>query len=115
MNSAQTLRDLVDAMQAGELDAARELAQALRCRLACSGFYPIGHSPQSVRDCLDSVERRIDGTGPLPAFTLVCRGCDDGEGVASEEQAMLEGWCEVAPDLELPQANFAGWCPHCRG
>ena len=115
MDPAQTLHDLIAAMQAGDFAAGRELASALRGWLTHGGFGPPGHSAASIQCYLDSVTRRIDGNGPQPLFSLICCGCDAGEGVGTEDEAMLHGWSEVRPASDLLQANFVGWCPDCKG
>jgi hypothetical protein len=61
-----------------------------------------------------SVLRRTSGHGPEPVFTLVCRHCDAGEHIETEEQAIGEGWSEIEPAYALPQANYCGLCPDCR-
>ena len=114
MDPAQTLRDLIAAMQAGDAARCRELAAALRGWIARGGYAPPGHTAISIECYLSSVARRIDGCGPQPVFTLVCCDCDAGEDVESPEQAMLEGWSEIGPAFDLLQANFAGWCPDCK-
>ena len=114
MDPAQTLRDLIAAMQTGDFAAGRELASALRGWLARGGFGTPGHSVTSILCYLESVTRRTAGWRPQPLFTLVCCECDAGEGVESEEQAILEGWSEVGPAFDLLQANYAGWCPVCK-
>lgn len=114
MDPAQTLLDLINAMQAGDFAAGRELASALRDWLAHGGFGPPGHTAASLQCYLASVIRRIDGTGPQPLFTLTCCDCDAGEEIGSEEEAMLQEWSEVGPAFDLLQANFVGWCPICK-
>ncbi|AMV22607.1 hypothetical protein [Planctomyces sp. SH-PL14] len=114
MEPAQTLRDLIAAMQAGDAARCRELAAALRGWIARGGYAPPGHTAISIECYLNSVARRIDGCGPQPVFTLICCDCDAGEEIDTEEQAMLEGWSEIGPAFELPQANFVGRCPFCK-
>ena len=56
-------------------------------------------------------ERTIAAEVP---FTLVCRDCDAGIGVDSQEQAVAEGWAEIDCAPDLPMANYVGCCPDCR-
>jgi hypothetical protein len=48
------------------------------------------------------------------AFTLVCRECDAGMGIHSEEEAGAEGWTDIDYAPDMPMANFVGLCPDCQ-
>jgi hypothetical protein len=50
-----------------------------------------------------------------PVFTLVCSNCDAGMEILTEEQAIARGWAGIEPAFDLPQANYCGLCPDCRG
>jgi hypothetical protein len=45
-------------------------------------------------------------------FLLDCRECDVGSP-GTYEQAIVEGWVEIAPD-DGPRWNFLGLCPECK-
>jgi hypothetical protein len=47
-------------------------------------------------------------------FTLVCRDCDAGMCIESQDQAVAEGWAEIDYAPDLPMANFVGLCPDCQ-
>jgi hypothetical protein len=47
-------------------------------------------------------------------FTLVCRECDAGMDIASEQAAYAAGWTDIDYFPGLPMANFAGLCPECQ-
>lgn len=49
-----------------------------------------------------------------PAFSLTCRECDAGQGIASHDEARSEGWIEIEPSPELIEASFCGLFPACR-
>jgi hypothetical protein len=50
----------------------------------------------------------------LIPFSLVCERCDDGQGIASESEALALGWTGIEEALDLPMANYIGLCPVCR-
>jgi hypothetical protein len=115
MDPKQTFLDMIQAMKDEDHATARELAQALKCWFAKGGFCPDPYSPEAMHCYIDSVLRRTAGhRKPEPPFSLVCYECDAGEGIASEEEAMAEGWTEIEFARHLPQANFIGMCPDCR-
>jgi len=114
MDPNQTYRNLFEAMKSGDFLTARELALALKDWFAKGGFYPYQHTPEAMHAYIASVLRRTAGHGPKPNFSLVCRYCDDGMGIDSEEEAIDAGWTEILPAFALPQANFVGLCPDCR-
>jgi len=105
---------MFEAMKAGDFETARDLALALKEWFAKGGFYPHQYTPEAMHSYIASVLRRTFGHGPEPVFSLVCRNCDAGEGIKTEEDAMGEGWTEIELALALPQANFCGLCPECR-
>jgi uncharacterized protein YlaI len=47
-------------------------------------------------------------------FTLVCRECDAGMDIESEQEAYAAGWTDIEYSPDLPMANFAGLCPECQ-
>ncbi len=112
MDPNQTFLDMFEAMKANDFETARELALALKDWFAKGGFYPHQFTPQAMHAYLASVLRRTAGHGPV--FSLVCRHCDAGGGIAGEEQAIGEGWSEIEPAFALPNANFCGLCPDCQ-
>jgi len=114
MDPNQTFLDMFEAMKANDFETARELALALKDWFAKGGFYPHQFTPQAMHAYLASVLRRTAGHGPEPVFSLVCRHCDAGGDIASEEQAIGEGWSEIEPAFALPNANFCGLCPDCQ-
>ncbi len=115
MDPHQTFLDMFQAMKDEDHATARELAQALQCWFAKGGFYPDEYSPEAMHCYIASVLRRTAGhRKPELPFSLVCSDCDAGEGIATEEEAMDEGWTEIEPAAQLPQANYLGICPDCR-
>lgn len=114
MDPNQTFLDMFEAMKASDFETARELALALKGWFAKGGFYPHQFTPDAMHAYIASVLRRTTGHGPEPVFSLVCRHCDAGEEIATEEQAIGEGWSEIEPAYALPQANFCGLCPDCQ-
>jgi len=48
------------------------------------------------------------------AFSLCCTGCDVGEGIATPEQAIAEGWSDIEEDFVGNSWNYLGTCPVCR-
>lgn len=113
MDPNRTYLDMFDAMKNKDLETARELALALKEWFAKGGFYPHQFTPEAMHCYIASVLRRTAGNGPEPVFSLVCRYCDAGEGIETEEEAIGEGWTEIELALALPQANFCGLCPDC--
>ncbi len=114
MDPNQAYLDMFEAMKANDFETARELALALKNWFAKGGFYPYQFTPEAMHAYIASVLRRTAGHGPEPFFSLVCRHCDAGEGIESEEQAIAEGWSEIEPAYALSQANYCGLCPTCR-
>lgn len=114
MDPNQTFLDMFEAMKANDFETARELALALKDWFARGGFYPHQFTPEAMHAYIASVLRRTAGHGPTVPFSLVCRHCDAGEGIETEEQAISDGWTEIRPALALPQANFGGLCPDCK-
>lgn len=115
MDPHQTFLDMFQAMKDEDHATARELAQALQCWFAKGGFYPDEYSPEAIHTYIASVLRRTAGhRKPELPFSLVCSDCDAGKGIATEEEAMDEGWTEIEPAPQLPQANYLGICPDCR-
>ena len=114
MDPNQTYLDMFAAMKAGDFETARELALALKNWFAKGGFCPYQYTPEAMHAYIASVLRRTAGHGPEPVFSLVCRHCDAGGEIETEEQAIGEGWIEIEPAFALPQANFCGLCPDCR-
>ncbi|MDB5346022.1 MAG: hypothetical protein JWP89_4399 [Schlesneria sp.] len=114
MDPNQTFLDMFAAMKDKDFETARELALALKGWFANGGFYPHQYTPEAMHCYIASVLRRTFGHGPDPVFSLVCRYCDAGEGIATEEDAIGEGWSEIEPAFALPQANYCGVCPDCR-
>ena len=112
MDPNQTFTDLMEAMRTEEHDTARDLTLAMQDWLAKGGFCPGGHTREEIDSYLASVLFR---TGNQPPFSLVCWYCDAGQGIASEEDALAEGWIEIEPAPQLLQANYLGVCPDCRG
>lgn len=47
-------------------------------------------------------------------FSLTCVSCDTGGDIDTPEQAIAEGWTEIVEAIDLPMANYCGWCPECR-
>jgi len=114
MDPNQTYIDMYQAMKAGEFETARELALALKDWFAKGGFTPHQYTPEVMHAYIASVLCRTSGHGSEPPFTLVCRHCDAGEGIDTEEQAIGEGWSEIEPAYALPQANYCDVCPECK-
>ncbi|MCA9065798.1 MAG: hypothetical protein KDA96_22170 [Planctomycetaceae bacterium] len=114
MDPNQAYLDMFEAMKANDFETARELALALKNWFAKGGFYPYQFTPEAMHAYLASVLRRTAGHGPEPPFSLVCRHCDAGGEIETEEQAIGEGWSEIEPAFALPQANFCGLCPDCK-
>ena len=114
MDPNETYRDMLAAMKAGDHETARSLALALKDWFAHGGFDP----DQCMSDAMDayiaSVLRRTAGKAPDVPFSLVCERCDAGEHIETEEQAIEEGWVDIWPALDLPQANYCGTCPECQ-
>ncbi|WP_254508990.1 hypothetical protein [Anatilimnocola floriformis] len=114
MDPYQTYLDMFAAMRDGEFENARELALALKDWFAKGGFYPYQVTETAMHAYIASVLRRTAGHGPAPAFSLVCRYCDAGDGLATEAAAIAEGWSEIELALALPMANYCGLCPDCK-
>lgn len=115
MDPNQTFTEMFEAMRALDDKTARELALALQAWLANGGFYPNDHTPEAVNSYLASVLRRTnDSQAEELPFSLVCLYCDAGEGIATEEEAIDEGWVEIEPVPQLLQANYLGVCLDCR-
>lgn len=113
MDPNQTFLNMFEAMKASDFETARELALALKDWFAKGGFYPYQYTPEAMHAYIGSVLRRTVEHGPEPVFSLVCRHCDAGEDITTEEQAIGEGWSEIETAFALPQANFCGLCPDC--
>lgn len=45
-------------------------------------------------------------------FVLSCHECDAGDGIDSQEQAVLHGWIDLVEDDGLSW-TWLGWCPEC--
>jgi hypothetical protein len=114
MDPNQTFLEMIAAMKAGDHETARKLALALKDRFANGEPYPYQYSPDAMHSYIASVLRRTAGFGPEPPFSLVCQDCDAGDAIETEEQAIEEGWTEIEPAYDLPQANYCGICPDCR-
>jgi hypothetical protein len=114
MDPNQTFLDMFEAMKTNDFETARELALALNDWFAKGGFTPHQTTPEAMHAYIASVFRRTCGHGPDPVFSLVCRHCDAGDGIDTEEQAIGEGWSEIEPAFALAQANYCGLCPDCR-
>ena len=70
--------------------------------------------------CLNAVRTRNDllcdecrraESEPDP-FVLLCNKCDAGDGIDSQEQAILKGWIELVEDDGLSW-TWLGRCPKC--
>ena len=105
--------DMFEAMQTNDLETARELALSLKEWFRKGGFYPFQVTPEAMHAYVASVLRRTAGHGAEPEFSLICRECEAGQGITSEEEAIAQGWTEIEMALALPQANFCGLCPDC--
>ncbi len=112
MDPNQTYLDMYHAMRDGDHETARELALALKEWLARGGFYPYQYTPTEIDAYIANVLRRTAGGRPI--FTLVCQYCDAGGHIQNEAQAIAEGWSDIEPAFDLPQANYCGVCPDCR-
>ena len=116
MDPYQTFLDMFAAMKVGDRKRAREMAVALNNWFSNGGTHPNQFTSEAVNAYIASVLRRTARTQVLePPFSLTCWYCDAGQGIASEEAAMDEGWIEIEPAPQLLQANFLGVCPACRG
>jgi hypothetical protein len=115
MDPQKTYRDLLDALDDGDTETARDLALALQRWLACGGFSPASLTPEAMTSAITAAFSPSSPTGnPDPAFTLICSECDAGGDIATEEEAIAAGWSQIRPAPDLPQANFLGLCPNCR-
>lgn len=114
MDPNQTFLDMFEAMQNEDFETARELALALQHWFAKGGFCPPQFTRRAMQTYIDSVLRRTSGRGREPVFSLICQHCDAGQGITTEELAIAEGWSEIEPAFDLPQANYSGICPDCR-
>lgn len=114
MDPYRTYLDMFEAMKIHDFETARELALSLKEWFRKGGFHPYQVTPEAMHAYIASVLRRTAGHGAEPLFSLVCRECDAGQGLTSEEEAIAEGWNEIEMALALPQANFCGLCPDCR-
>jgi hypothetical protein len=110
MDPNQAFLDMFDAMKNQEFETAREVAFALKAWLAKGGIYHYQYTPEVMHGYTASLLRRTSGSGPEPAFTLVCRECGAGMDIDSEEQAIEQDWSAIKPAFALPQANFCGMC-----
>ncbi len=113
MDPNQAFLDMFAAMKENDFETARERALALKDWFAKGGFYPHQYTPEAMHAYIASVLRRTAGLGPEPVFSLVCRHCDAGGEIETEEDAIAEGWSEIEPAYALPQANYCGLCPDC--
>lgn len=50
---------------------------------------------------------------PLRPFSLTCLGCEAGDDMHSEEQALAAGWIHIERDDGFSW-NYLGCCPECR-
>ena len=115
MDPYQTFLDMFAAMKASDFERAREMAVALNNWFSNGGIHPHQFTSEAVNAYIASVLRRTTSSQtPEPPFSLTCWYCDAGQGIASEEAAMDEGWIEIEPAPQLLQANFLGVCPACR-
>lgn len=115
MDPHQTYRDLLDALENGDTETARDLALALQRWLARGGFSPVSLTPEAMTSAIAAALRPSSPMGdPDPAFTLVCSECDAGGDIATEAEAIDAGWSQIQSAPDLPQANFLGLCPDCR-
>lgn len=114
MDPNQAYLDMFEAMKSQDFETARELALALKDWFAKGGFYPHQYTPEAMHAYIASVLLRTTGHGPEPVFSLVCRHCDAGGEIETEEQAIGEGWSEIEPAYALTSANFCGLCPDCK-
>jgi len=115
MDPNQTFFDMLAAIRDKDKATAHELALALKSWFANGGFYPFQCTPEAMNAYIASVLRRTAGLGePEPPFSLTCLYCDAGQGIASEEEAIGEGWSEIEPAPQLLQANVLGVCPDCQ-
>jgi hypothetical protein len=114
MDPYQTYLDMFAAMRDGELATARELALALKEWFRKGGFYPYQVTPLAMHAYLASVLRRTWEHGSEPVFSVICRHCDAGEGLATEKEAVAAGWTEIELALALPSASYCGLCPDCQ-
>lgn len=105
---------MLKAMRNDEFETARERALVLKEWLAMGRFIPLHFTPDSIHAYIASVIHRTTNRGPEPVFSLVCRECDAGMDIDTEEQATLEGWSGIEPAFDLPQANYCGLCPDCQ-
>ncbi len=115
MDPHQTYRDLLDALECGDAETARDLALALQRWLARGGFSPASLTPEAMTSAIAAALSPSGPMGiPATAFTLICSECDAGGEIVSEAETIDAGWSQIRPAADLLQANFLGLCPDCR-
>ncbi|WP_254509545.1 hypothetical protein [Anatilimnocola floriformis] len=115
MDPTQAYLDLCDALNAGDLVAARELAQVLKEWFARGGFYPTLHERADIDAAVANALARTDEPTPnTAAFSLICERCDAGMEIGSEAEALGQGWTGIVYAPDLPSANYVGICPDCQ-
>jgi hypothetical protein len=53
----------------------------------------------------------VPSSDKVEPFSLVCRGCDPGTDMRSNDQALAGGWSEINYAPDLPMADFIGIMP----
>jgi hypothetical protein len=99
MDPTQAYLDLRDALNNGDLAAARELAEALKEWFAHGGFYPPQHEKPDIDAAIANALAIDEPTPNTAAFSLICEHCDAGMEIGSEAEALAAGWrgIESAP------------------
>ena len=115
MDPTSCYLEMLCSMTEGDHETARAHAQNLKAWIDKGGFYPFNCELLEVDGHLARVLRiTTPGAPPEPEiFSLTCADCDAGEGVASEAEAIEEGWTRIQPQPDLPEANYLGICPAC--
>lgn len=117
MDPQQTYIDMLAAMQANDHETARELALALKEWLARGGFRPHQVTTEtmdaSIATALRQATRLVENNTGDP-FSLICTYCDAGMEIATEQEAIAQGWTGIEHAPDLPNANYLGICPDCK-
>lgn len=114
MDPERLLLDLIDAAKQCDFTTARNLAGSLRTWLAAGGFYPRSLSREQTNEFVATLLRFPAQLDDATEFSLCCAHCDAGMEIDTLDQAIRNGWTDIAVALDLLQANFVGICPDCK-